>query len=359
MVDLETNLGGNDELHSAEAGLMRSMHDLLANQHRRIADLASEHGLDISESTAFARGLESAAAGAGPDAGANVYDRKSMVLDPTGISEAEVHGIMPHLLSDWDPRKSDSRTPNVQRGDILHAKQAFLETQHKLRAQGKSLTEAEIEQLNAYVENADINRHLGMSQGDASRLPGRYRHQYAGMQSGLAKLPDERAIVYRGTTTSHATIDRFRDSVGGLFAATAFVSTSAAPNFAKEFTRPEGIRNQTATDCELRFQILGRSGKNISGIPDLADGFEDPNMIIGNGEILFSPGTTFRLVAVAKHPQRDVYGMVLKEEAQTTGRLGAVRDLQDANLMANHGAVADGLADELARHWDDRTEESR
>ena len=79
-------------------------------------------------------------------------------------------------------------------------------------------------------------------------------------------------------------------------------------------------------------------------------------MVIGNGEILFSPGTTFRLVAVAKHPQRDVYGMVLKEEAQTTDRLGAVRNLQDANEMANRGAVADGLANELAQRWDERME---
>ena len=195
-----------------------------------------------------------------------------------------------------------------------------------------------------------------MNQGDASRLRGRYQRQYAGMQSGLAKLPDERAIVYRLATTSRATIDRFRDSVGGLFVANAFVSTSAAPNFAKAFTRPKGIRNQRATDCELRFQILGRSGKNISGISDLAVGLEDPKLVSGNGVILFSPGTTFRLVAVAKHPQRDVYGMVLKEEAQTTGRVGAVRDLRNAKLMANHGAVADGLADESAKRWDERME---
>ena len=48
--------------------------------------------------------------------------------------------------------------------------------------------------------------------------------------------------------------------------------------------------------------------------------------------------------------------MVLKEEAQTTGRVGAVRDLRNAKLMANHGAVADGLADESAKRWDERME---
>ena len=354
VADLEVSLRANGDLQSAEAGLIRSMHDRLAGQHQRIADLAAEHGLDISGSAAFAGPLETAA-DSNSDIRANVYDRNSMVHDSTGISEAEVHGIMPHLLSDWDPRKADHRTPNVQRGDILHAKQAFLETQHNLQARGESLTENEIEQLNAYVENSNINRFLGMHQGDASRLPGRFRTQYAGMRSGLAKLPDEQAIVYRGTTTSHATINRLRMSVGGLLSATAFLSTSVAPNFAKEFTRPDGIHNQAATECEVRYQILGRTGKNISGIPDLADGLEDPNMLVGNGEILFAPGTTFRLVAFAKHPQRDVYGMVLREEAPTAGRVGALRNLQDASSMPpNRDAVAGGLENELARLWDER-----
>lgn len=358
-VDIKTALSENDQLDGHKDGLIRSLQDRLAIQHQRLADLATNHDLDLFGSTAFARGIRMSSAETAPGDRANVYDPGSMTFDPAGIGESEVHGIMPHLLSDREKprREGGGLTPDVQKGDILHAKQAFLETQHNLEARGRGLTDNEVEQLDRYIDSSHINKPLGMNRGDASCLVAHYKTQYEGMQSGLAKLPDEQAVVYRGTTTSPETIGRFRDSVGGLFTSTAFLSTSASPNYAKLYTEADGKRNQAAQNCEVRFQILGRTGKNISGISDLKERREypdadiDPAGVIGCGEILFRPGTDFRLVAFAKHPHREVYGMVLREESQTGESL---RDLQDANIVAKTDSIADGLANEFMELWDSR-----
>ena len=359
VVDIETALSENGQLSGHKAGLVRSLQDRLALQHQRLADLATEHDLDMSGSTAFARGIRLSSAETTPGARASVYDPGSMTFDPTGISAAEVHGIMPHLLSDREkPGTGGGRTPDAQKGDILHAKQNFLEAHHNLEARGQGLTGNEIEQIDRYIESSQINKSLGMNHGDVSRLSPSYQAQYKGMQSGLAKLPDEQVVVYRGTTASQETIGRFRDSIGALFTSTAFLSTSASPNYAKMYTEADGQRNQAAQDCEVRYQVLGRTGKNISGIPDLKESRESPDLdidpawVIGTGEFLFRPGADFRLVAFARHPHKEVYGMVLREEPRTGQPPEFLRNLQDANPEGVRGSIAGGLANELAEAWD-------
>ena len=372
VMDIRTALSENGQLSEHRDGLVRSLLDRLADQHQRLAGLATKHNLDMSGSAVFARGIRSNSAATAADARANAYDLDSMKFDPSGISETEVHGIMPHLLSDRvkryeiedpnHPGKKKFRTPDSEQGDILHAKLNFLEAHHKLEARGQGLTDNELEQIDKYIESSKINKRLGINRGDASRLPPADRIQYEGIQSGLAKLPDEQGVVYRGTTASQETIGRFRDSVGSLFTSTAFLSTSVSPNYAKQYTEADGKRNQAAQDqdCEVRFQILGRTGKNISTILDLKESREypdidiDPAGVIGTGELVFRPGTDFRLVAFAKHPHKEVYGMVLREEPRTGQPSESLRNLQDANPAGVRGSVADGLAHELASVWDSR-----
>ena len=264
--------------------------------------------------------------------------------DPTHIGRVEVRKAMRHLLlSDMESRDGGG-APNIQKVDILHAKMDF---------RGKSLNEEEIRCISDYIANSDINRHLGPNGGDPSKLSPRYLRQYNGMQSGLEKLPDERSIVYRGTTTSRSTIDRFSEAVGERFTSTAFLSTSASPNFAKAFSNPQGVRNQSSVECDVRYQILGHTGKNIAGIEDMAEGLEDPADYLGNGEVLFRPGTTFRLVAFAKHPDKEVYGIVLKEVATAPIGPEPTYNLQDVERVPAKTAV-DGLTDDVMAEFDKR-----
>ncbi len=339
-----TNALGNDGRYVGQVGWVKSRLDadmtackpLTARKVRQVMT-----ALNAGQPADAPNGGSSVEAAAGNRARAR--DPVVMKLDTTRISEAEVRRLLPHLLSD---RESGARggATNIQKVDILHAKMDF---------RGKGLNEEEIRCISDYIANSDINRHLGMNGGEPSKLSPSYRRQYNGMQSGLEKLPDERSVVYRGTTTSRKTIDRFSESVGARFTSTAFLSTSASPNFAKAFSHPNGQGNQRAVECDVRYQILGHTGKNIAGIEDLVEGLEDPADYLGNGEVLFRPGTTFRLLAFAKHPDKEVYGIVLREEGTAATGPEPAYNLQDAEQVPTKLEM-DGLTDEVMAEVDRR-----
>jgi hypothetical protein len=180
------------------------------------------------------------------------------------------------------------------------------------------LTDEEIVGLFLYTTNEF--EHMNGSllfpdkyQDDPERLK-KLTNQNEFCQRGLSKLPDYPSICYP--------VIRFED--GNYDWETIYVEGTTFHN--KQFWSTGSmtgawIRNPKKA-C-LLFRIYGKTGKDIAVLSDKqGEGYKESSVpqlaVLGKGEVLFAPGTPFKVMAVAQAEKQlhnlPTYNITLMEE---------------------------------------------
>lgn len=107
------------------------------------------------------------------------------------------------------------------------------------------------------------------------------------LENALSKMANATEISYRGYGIPKGAWDNL--SPGELVTNDLFMSTSLSISYAKIFTERFSQGREG-----VMLKVMGRTGKNIS----LLSHFQGEN---GESEILFSPNSTFNIMAIKKH----------------------------------------------------------
>ena len=247
-----------------------------------------------------------------------------------------------------DPVKLSSRELR-DRLNLLQAKRRCLAETEQLAAQGKPVTEEELQAVQDYIDtSSDVNGVLCAGRASNARID----RKIANLDSVLEKLPDNRVSTYRALRADSAVAEELLAAAGTgntVLSSKGFISTSVAPEVSKTYWR---VRLHGG-DSEILYEVRGLRGKNISALPDLAERRFDaagreymseeerlvqPSPNIDNsgstsGEILFQPGSRFLVTAGARHQNENRYAFVLQEIADDSDLPESARMLDLNRLM--------------------------
>lgn len=167
----------------------------------------------------------------------------------------------------------------------LHPPSAALLTPAQLRALHFYTTVEGVEELNLH-----LRRPHDIPEERRARLQGLVHDAVA----GLAALPRFDGVSYRGTTLPAADLPRWRP--GAVVADRGFASSSASVPVAEAFRR----------GGNAFITIAGRSGADIRSL----------SYFRHEAEVLFAPGTRFRVVGRAWDHRRECWSFQIEEVTQ-------------------------------------------
>nr|WP_246401110.1 ADP-ribosyltransferase domain-containing protein [Jiangella mangrovi] len=160
--------------------------------------------------------------------------------------------------------------------------------------QVQPLTAAQIRALHFYttVEGVEeINRHLRRPQQTPAERRDDLQRLVDDAVAGLAALPRFDGVSFRGTTLPAADLPRWRP--GAVVADRGFASSSASAPVAEAFRR----------GGNAFLTIAGRTGADIRSLSFFAH----------EAEVLFAPGTRFRVVGRSWDHRRECWSFQLEE----------------------------------------------
>jgi hypothetical protein len=189
-------------------------------------------------------------------------------------------------------------------GNILVREQQMGTSLSKLARHGETLTDEELVGLWLYTDDAyeDMNGHLLFPE---TYVRQKYPNEKAKTeqikimnefcQRGLSKLPDYPSICYPVIRFESGNYDWEKIYVEGqTFRNKQFWSTGA--------TTGAWIKNPEKA-C-LLFRIYGKTGKDVATFAKNQEGFKALSVpqlaALGKGEVLFAPGTSFKVMAVVE-----------------------------------------------------------
>lgn len=156
------------------------------------------------------------------------------------------------------------------------------------------LTQAQLRALHFYttVEGVEeLNRHLRRPGDTPAERRDHLQRLVADAVAGLAALPRFDGVSYRGTTLPAADLPRWRP--GAVVADRGFASSSASAPVAEAFRR----------GGNAFITIAGRTGADIRSLSYFSH----------EAEVLFAPGTRFRVVGRSWDHRRECWSFQIEE----------------------------------------------